>query len=127
MCRPGCAAPWRLAQKFCCARCRHEVHSCARRWAEAAVAAGVLSVSVLKNCDPAACTLLLEARSLVPVVGSPWEDPVPTLPRVDNRSAAQEYLEAAMARAILTMSGSSRRKPGVERRRANLVPGTSCG
>jgi hypothetical protein len=99
-----CAAPVTLRRggsprKFCCARCRHELHSCARQWAEAAVAADVLSVSVLKNGEAAACTLLFEARSLVPVVEPPWEDPMPALPCVDNRSAAQEYLAAAMARA----------------------------
>jgi phage terminase small subunit len=59
-----CAAPVTLRRggspkKFCSARCRHEFHSCARRWAEAAVAAGALSVDVLKNGDLAACTLVL--------------------------------------------------------------------
>jgi hypothetical protein len=58
-----CAAPVTLRRggspkKFCSARCRHEFHSCARRWAEAAVAAGALSIDVLKNGGFAACTLL---------------------------------------------------------------------
>jgi hypothetical protein len=93
-----CAAPVTLRRggspkKFCCARCRHEFHSCARRWAEAAVDLGILTIDDIRSGDPAACTLLLEATSLA-------EDPVPALPRVDNRSAAQEYFEAAIARAI---------------------------
>jgi hypothetical protein len=50
-----CAVPVTLRRggspkkKFCSTRCRHEFHSCARRWAEAAVAAGALSIDVLKN------------------------------------------------------------------------------
>jgi hypothetical protein len=63
-----CAAQFTLRRggspkKFCSTRCRREFHSCARRWAEAAVAARVLSVDVLKNGDPAACTLLPRANS----------------------------------------------------------------
>jgi hypothetical protein len=37
------------AQQFCAAACRHEFHRAARRWAEWAVAAGVLSIDELRN------------------------------------------------------------------------------
>ena len=39
----------------------------ARRWAEAAVASGVLSVDDIRNGATKACTLLLEAGSLAPI------------------------------------------------------------
>jgi hypothetical protein len=90
-----CATPVTLRRggsprKFCCARCRHEFHSCARRWAEAAVAAGALSVDVLKNGDPAAYTLLPRATS---VVTPQHLGPVAPF-------AGQQELERRMAEAV---------------------------
>jgi hypothetical protein len=95
-----CAAPVTLRRggsprKFCNARCRHEFHNCARRWAEAAVAAGALSVDVLKNGDPAAYTLLPRATSVV----TP-QHLGPVSPRADSRFANQKSLERLMAQAI---------------------------
>jgi hypothetical protein len=57
-----CCRPFRARrrggspQKFCCAALRTAFHSTARRWAERAVAAGILRVADLKAV-PAACTL----------------------------------------------------------------------
>src|SRR5215813_11019974 len=88
-------------KKFCSTRCRHEFHSCARRWAEAAVAAGALSVDVLKNADTAACTLLSRASYPAPVVSEvPSPYPTPVALRAENRHTRQQNLEQAMARAI---------------------------
>ena len=41
--------------------------SAAHRWAEAAVASGLLSVDDIRNGAMKACTLLLEAGSLAPI------------------------------------------------------------
>jgi hypothetical protein len=101
-----CAAPVTLRRggsprKFCSIRCRHEFHSCARRWAEAAIDLGILTIDDIRSGDPAARTLLLKATSLAPVAAPPWQDhPAPELPRVASLYTPQEDLEAAMARAI---------------------------
>jgi hypothetical protein len=91
-----CTAPVTLRRggsprKFCSACCRHEFHSCARRWAEAAVAAGALSVDVLKNGDPAAYTLLPRATSVV----TPQH-----LGPVAPFAESQQELERRMAEAV---------------------------
>jgi hypothetical protein len=54
-------------QRFCCAAHRTAFHSAARRWAEHAVAVGMLAVADLK-ANPAACTLRLSGipRAAVP-------------------------------------------------------------
>ena len=100
-----CAAPFTLRRggspkKFCSARCRHEFHRCARRWAEAAVAAGALSVDVLKNGDPAACTLLPPAGSYETAGEAHGHQSAPITPRVDSDLTRQRDLERLMARAI---------------------------
>jgi hypothetical protein len=46
---------------FCGPGCRTAFHTAARRWAEAAVAAGVVTVDHIRNGVPAACTLLPDA------------------------------------------------------------------
>jgi hypothetical protein len=66
-----CTVPYFLRRggsprKFCSTRCRHKFHSCARRWAEAAIDLGILTIDDIRSGDPAACTLLLEATSLAP-------------------------------------------------------------
>jgi hypothetical protein len=99
-----CAAPVTLRRggspkKFCSARCRHEFHSCARRWTEAAVAAGALSVDVLKG-DLAACTLLPRANSPATVSEATPKSPAPIVPRAESRYARQQDLERLMAQAI---------------------------
>lgn len=43
---------------FCTSSCRTSFHSACRRWAERAVASGVLTIPELWSGDPAACTLL---------------------------------------------------------------------
>jgi hypothetical protein len=101
-----CTAPYSLRRggsprKFCSTRCRHKFHSCARRWAEAAIDLGILTIDDIRSGNPAACTLLLEATSLAPGAAPSWQDhPVPELPRVASLYTPQEQLEAAMARAI---------------------------
>ena len=99
-----CAAPVTLRRggspkKFCSARCRHEFHSCARRWAEAAVAAGALSVDVLKG-DFAACTLIARANPPAPVNEAAPKSPAPVAPRAESRYTRQEDFERLMAEAI---------------------------
>jgi len=42
---------------FCTSGCRTAFHSAARRWAERAVASGLLTLADLRNSNPAACTL----------------------------------------------------------------------
>jgi hypothetical protein len=44
-------------QRFCSGEHREIFWSASRRWAERAVAAGVLTVDQIKDNDPAACTL----------------------------------------------------------------------
>jgi hypothetical protein len=50
-------------RRFCCAAHRIAFWSALRRWAERAVVAGALTVDHIRNCDPAACTLLPGAIS----------------------------------------------------------------
>jgi hypothetical protein len=100
-----CAAPVTLRRggsprKFCCARCRHEFHSCARRWAEAAVAAGALSVDVLKSADPAAYTLLRGTISPTPESQSPKQYPTPVVHRAESSYTRQQDLQRLMEQAI---------------------------
>ena len=100
-----CAAPVTLRRggspkKFCSARCRHEFHSCARRWAEAAVAVGALSIGTLKKGDFAACTLLPEATSPAPLGEAAPQYSSPAAPRAESRYTRQQHLEQLMARAI---------------------------
>jgi hypothetical protein len=46
-------------KRFCCAQHRTAFWQAARRWAERAVAAGILTIGDLKKGAPEACTLLL--------------------------------------------------------------------
>jgi hypothetical protein len=48
-----CGSP----QVFCTAACRSAFHSASRRWAERALACGLLTIAELQNSDPQACTL----------------------------------------------------------------------
>jgi hypothetical protein len=50
-------------QRFCCSAHRMAFWSALRRWAERAVAAGVLSLDRIRKGDPEACTLLAGAIS----------------------------------------------------------------
>ena len=54
-CRPRRGGSPRV---FCTSGCRNAFHTAARRWAERAIAAGMLTIAELRNGDPAACTLL---------------------------------------------------------------------
>ena len=54
-CRPRRGGSPRV---FCTSGCRNAFHAAARRWAERAIAAGMLTIAELRNGDPAACTLL---------------------------------------------------------------------
>src|SRR6516165_3647614 len=77
-------------KKFCSTRCRQEFHSRARRWAETAVAIGVLSIDVLKNGDPGACTLLLRATSPTSLGDMPSPYPARVAPRAESRHTQQQ-------------------------------------
>jgi hypothetical protein len=54
-------------KKFCCPAHRNAFHTAARKWAEKAVADGRITLDDLTR-DPGACTLLLAASSLSPVL-----------------------------------------------------------
>jgi hypothetical protein len=100
-----CAVPLSLRRggspkKFCSTRCRHEFHSSARRWAEAAIAAGALSVNVLKNGNPAACTLLPRANSLEPIGEAATRSCAIVAARADSPYAGQMAFEQLLARTI---------------------------
>ena len=101
-----CAVPVTLRRggspkkKFCSTRCRHEFHSCARRWAEAAVAAGALSIDVLKNGSFTACTLLPGANSPARVGEEAAQSPAPATPRAKSGDARQSDFERRLARTI---------------------------
>jgi hypothetical protein len=71
----------------------------ARRWAEAAVAVGALSVDVLKNGDPAACALLPTATSAGPI-GEAAPQHLAVVPHTVSTYTHQLVLELAMTRAI---------------------------
>jgi hypothetical protein len=43
---------------LCTPGCRMAFHAASRRWAEKAVASGMLTIAELRKADPAACTLL---------------------------------------------------------------------
>jgi hypothetical protein len=52
---------------FCAPACRAAFHTAARRWAEQAVASGMLTIAELRTGDPAACTLRTTAFSPAPI------------------------------------------------------------
>ena len=87
-------------KKFCSAQCRLEFHICARRWAEAAVAAGALSIDVLKNGSFTACTLLPGANSPARVGEEAAQSPAPATPRAKSGDARQSDFERRLARTI---------------------------
>jgi hypothetical protein len=100
-----CAAPVTLRRggspkKFCSDRCRHEFHSCARRWAEAAVAAGTLNIDVLKNSDIEACTLLPRATTPGAADGAHERRSAPVARSADSPHARQRVFEQLMAQAV---------------------------
>ena len=63
---------------FCGPACRTAFHSAARRWAEGAVAAGVLTIADIRKGARAACTLLTGAVSPAPI--DPARQPAPVPP-----------------------------------------------
>jgi hypothetical protein len=66
------------------------------------MAAGMLTVSDIRNDDIAACTLLPRAKSPAPVGEAPPQHPAPVASRVDSPHARQQDLERLMAEAIAT-------------------------
>ena len=54
-------------QRFCSVRCRMAFWSALRRWGEAALTAGTLTIDAIRNADPGACTLPHRAKSPPPV------------------------------------------------------------
>src|SRR5579863_5781812 len=52
---------------FCTSSCRSAFHTAARRWAERAVASGLLTVAELRSGDPAACALAGGGKLSAPV------------------------------------------------------------
>ena len=59
-CRPRRGGSPRL---FCTSGCRTAFHSACRRWAERAIASGLLTLPELRSGDPAACMLLQDRIS----------------------------------------------------------------
>jgi|HubBroStandDraft_3_1064219.scaffolds.fasta_scaffold78727_4 hypothetical protein len=55
--RPFAARRGGSPQRFCKARCRTAFWSALRRWAERAVATGVLTIAAIRNGATGACTL----------------------------------------------------------------------
>jgi hypothetical protein len=88
------------AQVFCRPDCRRGFDASGRRWVAEAIATGVLTVDALKNGPAATRALAPVSTSPMPVGEGTPNRLTPTAFPVDNRYAAQEYLEAAMARAI---------------------------
>jgi hypothetical protein len=56
-------------QRFCCVTHRQAFWSALRRWAQRAVAGGVLTVGQIRTGDPAACTLPRRMISPGPLPG----------------------------------------------------------
>jgi hypothetical protein len=54
-------------QRFCSGACRTVFWSALRRWGEAALTAGTLTIDAVRNADPAACTLAGIAKAPRPV------------------------------------------------------------
>jgi hypothetical protein len=77
-------------QRFCCAAHRLAFWSALRRWAERAVAAGVLTVADVRNGATPACTLRPGGISPAPV--SEPQKPSPVAP-AERYSEAEELLD----------------------------------
>jgi hypothetical protein len=83
---------------FCAPACRTAYHTAARRWAEAGVAAGVLTIADIRKGGLAACALLPPSNS--PVSLSEHRKPVPMAPAESADEAAQlldEVLHALLS------------------------------
>jgi len=88
---------------FCGPACRQQFHSAARRWAERAVAAGVLSLDQIRNGAPAACTLLPPGISPAPV--DPARKPAPVAP-AESVGEVEELLDDLLI-ALLDLPGNA--------------------
>ena len=86
-------------QRFCGAKCRMAFWSALRRWGERAIEAGVLTIDDIMNGNPAACTLLVGARSGASVGEALAQRHAPAVPREDSRLAQEEF-ERLMSQAI---------------------------
>jgi hypothetical protein len=88
---------------FCGPACRQQFHSATRRWAEAAVAAGTLSLDQIRNGAAAACTLLPGAVSPAPIDAAP--KPAPVAP-AESPDEAAELLDDFLL-ALLDLPGDA--------------------
>ena len=103
-----CGRPFRARRggspkRFCSAAHRISFWSALRRWAERAVAAGVLTVDHVRNRDPGACTLLLGGKSPAPVLEH--QKPAPFAPGESPDETAQLLDDLLMALLDLPSDG----------------------
>jgi hypothetical protein len=68
-------------QRFCSAERRSLFWSALRRWGERAVAAGILTITDIRNGDPAACTLL----------GAPISPPRQPVPAEEQECLSDDF------------------------------------
>jgi hypothetical protein len=84
-------------QQFCGSGCRTMFWTALRRWAEQALATGVVTIDAIRNGSPAACTLLSAVRSPSATVTVP---PRSTGHQERRYYLRQQGLEELMAQAI---------------------------
>src|SRR5215831_8336200 len=77
-------------QRFCASKCKNAFWSATRRWAEQAIASGVLTVADIKNGAAAACTLL--PAGISPLQVSPAAKPSPAASATDEEAEAAAQL-----------------------------------
>jgi hypothetical protein len=100
-----CGVPYRprrggSRQRFCGPGCRTAFWSALRRWGERAIAAGILTVTDVRDGDPEACTLLLKATLPAPIDDAARRSPTPVAPCAKSHYSPQQNLERLMAQAI---------------------------
>ena len=101
---PG--SPRRFPQRFCCGAHRMAFWSALRRWAERAVAAGVLSLDQIREGAPEACMLLPGEEApapALPALGHPVGQSAPVAPPERLSEAGED--PASTRRQRLNISG----------------------
>jgi hypothetical protein len=88
---------------FCGPACRTAFHTAARRWAEGAVAVGVLTIADIRKGRLAACTLLPEGISPVPIFSD--EQPASVAP-AESPGEAADLLDDLLI-ALLDLPGNA--------------------
>jgi hypothetical protein len=105
--RPFSARRGGSPKRFCSASHRMAFWSALRRWAERAVAAGILTIDHIRNGDPAACTLLPGSISSVQgtaptVQGTEAQDTAPAS-TADSADEASELLDDLLATLLIDL------------------------